>query len=99
MGVYVTLGHLINALNRPETPCHRLGRCVSGASPETSLLETVKRSLISETVSKTDLLVPFFTDREDGASQIASRRPLSKLRMSVTAPQKHFSSMLFLYDH
>jgi len=55
----VTLENLINALNRPETPCHRLRRCVSEVSPEKSLLETVKRSFVSEMVSKTELLVPF----------------------------------------
>ena len=55
----VTLENLINALNRPETPCHGLRRCVSKASPEKPLLETVRRSFVSETVSETELLVPF----------------------------------------
>jgi len=59
MTVYVTLENLKNALNRPETPRYHLRRCVSGASPDTFLLETVKRSFVSETVSKTELLMPF----------------------------------------
>jgi len=49
---------LIRALNRLETPRCHLRRCVSGASLDTVFLGTVKRSFVSETVSKTEHLMP-----------------------------------------
>jgi len=55
----VTPEKLINALNRLETSRYYLRRYVSGASLDTVLLGTVKRSFVSETVSKTEHPVPF----------------------------------------
>ncbi len=59
MGRMGQVEKLINALNRLETPRCHLRRCVSGASLDTVLLGTVKRSFVLETVSKTEHLMPF----------------------------------------
>ncbi len=44
-------------MDRLETPRYHLKRCVSGASLDTVLLRTVKRSFISEKVTQTERLV------------------------------------------